>query len=464
MHNSHGLRSDNNVSSVFRVIDIAILVNGFFIVMLLRGLSLNDSYFFILTLTIAIFLYFSESFGIYRRLRMKNFTERATSIITVTSLSFLLSVFILFVLKEAESFSRIAVLGWYVLSLTALIGWRLAYRAFKVKMYRNGKNLKKVAIIGLSPSGKSLKKEILSSSDLGLEFIGFYDDREASRLNENSEKLQGTVRDALQLAQSGELDSVYICIPLSAEKRIAHIIRTLSDSTVDVFIVPDFLLNTIMHGNLGNLGKIDTISVFEQPINGTNEFYKRAFDISFSLLALIMLAPVLFIIAVLVKATSKGPVLFKQDRYGLDGRHIKVHKFRSMTVMENSNDVVQAKKGDARITKVGSFLRKTSLDELPQFWDVLMGRMSVVGPRPHAISHNEQYRKLVDFYMLRHKVKPGITGWAQINGWRGETDTLEKMEKRIEYDLQYIRNWSLWWDIKIIFLTIFKGFINKNAY
>jgi putative colanic acid biosynthesis UDP-glucose lipid carrier transferase len=172
----------------------------------------------------------------------------------------------------------------------------------------------------------------------------------------------------------------------------------------------------------------------------------------------------MLVIAAAIKLTSNGPVLFKQDRYGLDGKAIRVFKFRSMTVQDNGATVAQAKKGDARVTPLGALLRRTSLDELPQFINVLRGEMSVVGPRPHAVAHNEQYRKLVAFYMLRHKVKPGITGWAQINGWRGETDSLEKMEKRVEYDLTYIKNWSLWWDIKIVFLTFFRGFTGKNVY
>ena len=172
----------------------------------------------------------------------------------------------------------------------------------------------------------------------------------------------------------------------------------------------------------------------------------------------------MLVIALAVKITSKGPVIFRQVRYGMDGKSIKVWKFRSMTVMENGTEVTQATKNDVRVTKVGRFLRSTSLDELPQFFNVLFGQMSVVGPRPHAIAHNEQYRRLIQGYMLRHKVKPGITGLAQVNGWRGETDTLEKMEKRIEFDLLYIRGWSIWLDLKIIFLTIFKGFINNSAY
>ncbi|EOF9267138.1 exopolysaccharide biosynthesis polyprenyl glycosylphosphotransferase, partial [Klebsiella pneumoniae] len=173
---------------------------------------------------------------------------------------------------------------------------------------------------------------------------------------------------------------------------------------------------------------------------------------------------VLAVIALLIKLTSPGPILFKQIRYGMDGKAIKVWKFRSMKVMENDDRVIQATKNDTRVTKVGGFLRKTSLDELPQFINVLFGSMSIVGPRPHAVAHNEQYRKLIQGYMLRHKVKPGITGLAQVNGWRGETDTLDKMEKRIEYDLEYIRTWNIVLDIKIIFLTVFKGFIGKTAY
>lgn len=192
--------------------------------------------------------------------------------------------------------------------------------------------------------------------------------------------------------------------------------------------------------------------------------FKRLEDIIVSLSILIVISPVLLIIACAVKFTSPGPVIFRQIRYGMDGKSIKVWKFRSMTVMENDNNVTQATKHDLRVTKVGKFLRRTSLDELPQFFNVLFGQMSVVGPRPHAVSHNEQYRTLIKGYMLRHKVKPGITGLAQVNGWRGETDTLDKMQKRVEYDLLYIRNWSIWLDLKIIFLTIFKGFVNKSAY
>ena len=200
-------------------------------------------------------------------------------------------------------------------------------------------------------------------------------------------------------------------------------------------------------------------------MDGPARFIKRAEDILIGGLISLLILPVCVAIAIAIKATSPGPVVFKQYRTGINGRKFKVYKFRSMVVhQENNGEVTQAKKNDARVTPIGAFLRRTSLDELPQFFNVLQGRMSLVGPRPHALAHNEYYKDLVESYMQRHKVKPGITGWAQVNGYRGETDTLDKMQKRVEYDLWYIDNWSLWLDLKIIFLTVFKGFINKNAY
>ncbi|MBF7690065.1 MULTISPECIES: exopolysaccharide biosynthesis polyprenyl glycosylphosphotransferase [Acinetobacter] len=202
----------------------------------------------------------------------------------------------------------------------------------------------------------------------------------------------------------------------------------------------------------------------KSPFTGVNKVIKRTEDICISFVIILLISPLLFIIAIAVKTTSSGPILFKQKRHGLHGQIIEVWKFRSMSVMENGDTVVQAKKNDSRVTKVGGFLRKTSLDELPQFFNVLFGTMSIVGPRPHAISHNEYYETCIPDYMLRHMVKPGITGLAQMKGWRGETDTLDKMQQRVNCDLEYIQTWSLWLDIKLIFLTILRGFIQKTAY
>ncbi|HGY6561713.1 TPA: undecaprenyl-phosphate glucose phosphotransferase, partial [Escherichia coli] len=267
-----------------------------------------------------------------------------------------------------------------------------------------------------------------------------------------------------QEAREGKIDRIYIAMSMRDESKIKDVVRKLTDTTCSVLLIPDIFTFNILQSRTEEINGVPVVPLFDSPLNGINMVFKRLEDIIVSSLILILISPILLVIATAVKTTSKGPVIFRQVRYGMDGKPIKVWKFRSMTVMENDDKVIQATKNDIRVTKVGKFLRSTSLDELPQFFNVLFGQMSVVGPRPHAVSHNEQYRSLIQGYMLRHKVKPGITGLAQINGWRGETDTLEKMEKRIEYDLLYIRGWSIWLDLKIIFLTVFKGFINKSAY
>jgi putative colanic acid biosynthesis UDP-glucose lipid carrier transferase len=231
-----------------------------------------------------------------------------------------------------------------------------------------------------------------------------------------------------------------------------------------VYLAADFFVFDLLHARWVTLGGVPTMSLHETPFYGVDGWLKRLEDIVVGSLILLIIAIPMLIIALCVKLTSPGPALFRQRRYGLNGEVIDVLKFRSMSVTEDGAEIKQATKDDPRITRFGAFLRRTNLDELPQFLNVMAGSMSIVGPRPHAVAHNELYRKKVRGYMLRHKVKPGITGWAQVNGWRGETDTLEKMEKRVEHDLDYIRNWSLLWDLQIIFMTVFGSGARKNAY
>jgi len=228
--------------------------------------------------------------------------------------------------------------------------------------------------------------------------------------------------------------------------------------------LPDIYIFDLMQARFDNVGGMPVIAICESPFTGFNSMVKRASDIALGALIQLGLVPIMLLIAIAVKLTSPGPVIFKQRRYGLYGDEIIVYKFRSMTVSEDGAKVVQATQNDQRVTKIGAFLRRSSLDELPQFINVLQGRMSIVGPRPHAVAHNEQYRKLIKGYMLRHKVKPGITGWAQVNGLRGETETLDKMEARIRYDLDYLRNWSLWLDLWIIVRTLQVVLKRENAH
>jgi putative colanic acid biosynthesis UDP-glucose lipid carrier transferase len=326
-----------------------------------------------------------------------------------------------------------------------------------------GLNVRSFVIAGGGVLGQSLLTNISNHQSYGLVFKGYYDDLNRKSGLEEIE-IKGDLQKLVMKCKEGAVDRVYITMPMRAEKRIKWLIKELADSTASVYLVPDVFTFNLMHARSDIIAGIPTISIYDSPIYGTNAIIKRIEDLVLSTLILLSITPLLLAISLAVKLTSPGPVLFKQIRYGIDGKPIKVWKFRSMTVMDNGDQVIQAKKNDVRLTPIGGILRSRSLDELPQFFNVLQGKMSIVGPRPHAVAHNEEYRSVISGYMLRHKVKPGITGWAQVNGWRGETDTLEKMEKRIEYDLDYIRDWSLSFDLQIIIATIFKGFTDKNAH
>ncbi|MEQ1545088.1 undecaprenyl-phosphate glucose phosphotransferase [Methyloglobulus sp.] len=348
-----------------------------------------------------------------------------------------------------------------------IISWHVIVRSMANLVRKMGRNKRRVAIVGATMLGAELEKIFFEEETMGIDFLGFFDDRQRAGEDDyqfDLTKLTGDIEQLLKLAKEGIVDIIYITLPLRAELRIKSIVEQLSDSTVSVHYVPDLFVFDLLSSSLNNIKGIPVISIHDTPFYGVDGVMKRAFDIIFSSVALIIIAIPLVVIAVAIQQTSPGPVLFKQRRYGFRGEKIVVWKFRSMIVCEDAETVVQAKKNDPRVTKLGAFLRRTSLDELPQFFNVLQGRMSVVGPRPHAVAHNEFYRGQVKGYMLRHKVKPGITGLAQVKGYRGETDTLEKMEGRIQYDLNYIRNWSLWLDIKIVLLTIIKGFTGTKAY
>ncbi len=315
--------------------------------------------------------------------------------------------------------------------------------------------------------GFQLARNIEQSPQLGLQLVGFYDDRPPQRVPDVPEGVGSQVGDIGQLvaqARAGQIDRIYITFPMRAEDRIRGVLEQLGDTTASVYIVPDFFVFELLHSRWTSINGLPAVSVFENPFYGVDGVLKRMTDLCLAAAALLALAIPMAAIALLIKRSSPGPVFFRQRRYGLDGREILVWKFRSMRVCEDGENVTQATRHDSRVTRIGAILRKTSLDELPQLFNVLQGSMSLVGPRPHANAHNEQYRKLIQGYMLRHKVKPGITGLAQVNGWRGETETLDKMQQRVACDHQYIREWSLWLDLKILFKTIFVVFSRQNAY
>jgi putative colanic acid biosynthesis UDP-glucose lipid carrier transferase len=356
---------------------------------------------------------------------------------------------------------------WIVGTPAAMVAARIVLRKVQQRLRARGLNIRSYAICGVNELGVQLARNINVAPELGLRLAGFYDDRPVDRVGELPSQIGACVGDIDELvhrARRGIIDTVYITFPMRAEDRIRSVLAKLADTTASVYIVPDFFVFELLHARWTNINGLPAVSVFENPLHGVEALAKRTADLVFGSLILVAAAVPMMIIAAAIKLTSRGPVFFRQRRYGLDGRQILVWKFRSMSCCDDGSQVRQATRNDNRVTAVGRVLRRTSLDELPQLFNVVSGSMSLVGPRPHANAHNEQYRSQIDGYMLRHKVKPGITGLAQVSGHRGETETLEKMEKRVACDHQYIREWSFWMDLKILAKTAGVVLKQRNAY
>ena len=380
---------------------------------------------------------------------------------TLVSWFFLIGALLLFAAstRNISNFSDQVITTWLWLSpLCQLITIFLlrGFAPFVLKLQGPQKN---VIVAGVNPQGIAIANNIKNSKYSNTICMGFFDDRSPERLRiENKDIVQplilGKTCDILTYIKQHKIDAIYISLPMINQPRILKLLDDLKDTTASIYFLPDIFLTDLIQGGIGQMDGIPVVTICDTPFNGVSGMIKRLFDILFSLLTLLIISPILLFISLGVKISSHGPIIFKQRRYGLDGKQILVYKFRTMTVLEDGAMVSQASKDDDRITSFGKLLRKTSLDELPQFINVIQGRMSVVGPRPHAVSHNETYRKIIKGYMVRHKVRPGITGWAQINGFRGETATLDKMQKRVEFDTDYLRSWSIKLDIYIIIKTI----------
>jgi putative colanic acid biosynthesis UDP-glucose lipid carrier transferase len=331
-------------------------------------------------------------------------------------------------------------------------------------------------VIAANEVGRRLARNLTDNPALGFRFLGFFDDSPqavgvdaptAPSGEEGAEArpgILGPVDAAAEFVKSNRVETVFIALPMAAQPRLLKLLDEIKDSTASVYFVPDIFITDLINARVDDINGMPVMAVCESPIVGFSAVFKRGFDLLFAALALLVLAPAMLLIAVGIKLGSRGPVLFRQRRYGLDGRQIQVWKFRTMTVVEDGAVVQQAVEGDRRVTRLGAFLRASSLDELPQLCNVLGGSMSLVGPRPHAVAHNEQYRGLIKGYMVRHKVKPGITGWAQVNGLRGQTDSVDKMRRRIEYDIEYLRRWSLGFDLLILAKTVAVVLRRTNAY
>ncbi len=451
----------------FRLFDLASIIVSLLFSMMIYNIHIDINYVFAGTIAMLCFILISGLSQLYHDEPTRALKGRSDLVILTSVLTFIVLLILAYLTKTTSHYSRVTISLWFFIMPIMMITWRIIAYRIHINRYKKKKGFKRVAILGANNIGNDIAKKINDDFTLGYQLVGFFDDRTETN-DRIPEVLNGAIvgsfEDVIKAARSREIDILYITLPLAAEKRIVLLLDDLSDCAIAVHIIPNFFIYNILHARWHTIGEHQALSIYDTPFYGVGSLLKKAEDMIIASLILILICLPFLIIAIAIKLTSPGPVIFKQKRYGVNGNELIVYKFRSMTTCDDGDEIKQATKGDARITKLGAFLRKTSLDELPQFFNVLNGSMSIVGPRPHAVAHNEEYRQQISCYMLRHMVKPGITGWAQVNGLRGETKHLEQMEKRIEYDLHYIRNWSFMWDIKIILRTIFQGFVNKNAY
>ncbi len=453
----------------FRVVDLLLVAGGGYLAFYVRfdHFRLPGNYELVLTIGMLVSVLLLPMFNLYQSWRGKGLIQQ----LWMTTLAWAAVVLLLTVLafgtKTGEDYSRIWAGVWVTLVWVLLIGFRVLTRLIFNSFRRQGWNHRQILIIGAGRLGRNVAKQILHAEWVGYDLVSYWDDNpQLQSTSIHGVPVVSPEQGVKSIASGTErIDEIWLALPLRAELRMREILTMLRHCTLKIRMVPNVFGFRLLNYSMSEIAGIPVLDINASPMEGVNRLIKAVEDRLLGLLILVLISPLMVAVAIAVKLSSPGPVLFKQKRHGWDGKPINVYKFRTMVVHEEAvGQVTQATQNDKRVTRTGAFLRSTSLDELPQFYNVLQGRMSIVGPRPHAMAHNELYKEQVDAYMQRHRVKPGITGWAQVNGWRGETDTLDKMQRRVEYDLYYIENWSLWFDLKIVFLTLFNGFANKNAY
>lgn len=479
-----GFLKDNAelIGIAFRFTDLTFIIVGALIAYYLRFDTIELELGYKIALVVVLFgaATFFPLFELYKPWRGFSIWSEIRILILAWVIVAAIVPVLVYLTQTGSFYSHIWFAYWVIVTAVLFVVSRFVTRKMSWWAREKGFNVRNILIVGAGDLGQQVSLNLRQNDWAGINVLGFLDDDPAlhgtvvrdvpvvgdiDRINE----LVGSASDRPRHLNQGEfsiekVDQIWIALPLSAKNRIREVCRILDDSAIAIIFVPDIFLHGLLNHSVDDLVGMPVVNLRASPIEGTASTLKFVEDIVISSLAILLTAPFMLLIAIGIKLGSPGPILFKQKRYGIDGKEIIVWKFRSMRVMEDGDVVKQATKNDPRVTKLGAILRKTSLDELPQFFNVLQGKMSVVGPRPHAVAHNEQYRRIVARYMWRCKVKPGITGWAQVNGWRGETDVVEKMEKRVEYDLEYLTHWSIWLDIKIVLKTIINGFLNKNAY
>jgi len=449
------------------VVDMVLIVGSLLLVLSHFHIDLGYSRILLLLLAIVVFEATSWLGGLYQSWRSTSFLTEIKKVFLCWIMAGAVLVVLIYFLDARRWLGYTELIPWLILAPVSMSVFRVLLRLLLRWIRRMGRNYHTAAIVGANPLAVRVARNIRQNRWMGLRFCGFFEDRSDcsdGRVSIDSGDLAGKTEDLVRLARERKVDIIYITLPMRAELRIKELIDCFSDTTVSVYYVPDTMALDMLRATWGRVGDIPVLSFVETPFLGTAAFLKRAEDLVLAISILTLLAIPMLIIALMIKCVSQGPVFYRQKRYGLDGTEFRIWKFRTMNACESEQEFRQAERGDERIFPLGRFLRQTSVDEIPQLFNVVVGEMSVVGPRPHPVPLNEQHRRTIRRYMLRHIVKPGITGLAQIKGFRGETDTLDKMEGRIGYDLEYIKNWSLLLDIKILYTTLFTGFVNPNAY
>ena len=464
------------LSVLSRIIDIAMVALGAVLAAALHNgkwLWLDDMQSVSLAFDCLLVVVFFPALGIYQSWRGKPLMDLLFRVCGGWVMVEITGVLISFSLHRSDLLSRLWLAYWAVATIVLLIVTKALVYSILKGLRREGFNHKAVAIVGGAPYGKFLIEQMRIRPEAGFSPVVVYDEDAPIDPYQDPDTLQAIegvpvereFATMIQLVRGRAIKELWLALPISKEKTIHRFVMELRNDFVNIRFIPDVRSLTLFSQPMVDLLGVPAINLAASPITDLRVLPKRVFDRLFAFGALAALAPLMLVIAVMVKLSSPGPVFFRQKRKGIDGNQFEIYKFRSMKVhAETAGKITQATRRDPRITAVGAFLRRTSLDELPQFINVLRGEMSVVGPRPHALEHDDIYKDLVKGYMHRYRIKPGITGWAQINGYRGETDRIEKMMGRVKLDLYYMQNWTFWLDIKIVVLTLWKGFVGSNAY
>jgi Undecaprenyl-phosphate glucose phosphotransferase len=375
-----------------------------------------------------------------------------------------------FALKISTEFSRVWIFYWFLSSVCVIYICRMLVRRLLLSWAKTGRLTRNIAIVGAGEQGHLLLERLKKQARPWMRIVGVFDDR-SDRVVESADSsnlMAGNINTLLAMARKERIDDILVALPWGAEERLLSILNKLQILPANVRLSPDTVGFKFPYRGYSSYSGIPTLNISDKPLSGWDYVVKEVEDKILGTLLLILLIPIILVIAVLIKLDSPGPVFFRQNRYGFNNQLIRMLKFRTMYIdQQDENAVKLTTKDDPRVTKLGRFLRRTSLDELPQFFNVFTGEMSIVGPRPHATqakAAGKLYENVVYQYAARHKVKPGITGWAQVNGWRGDTDTEEKIQKRVEHDIEYINHWSLLLDLKIIFKTVSVVLSGQNAY